>query len=69
MALKVGELYASFGIDASELDKALSGIEQKCSNLASSMTKTGAVMSAAITAPLVKVGKEIYEAGTASIRR
>lgn len=64
MALKVGELYASFGIDASELDKALSGIEQKCSNLASSMTKTGAVMSAAITAPLVKVGKEIYEAGT-----
>ena len=28
------------------------------------MTKTGAVMSAAITAPLVKVGKEIYEAGT-----
>jgi TP901 family phage tail tape measure protein len=64
MALKVGELYASFGIDASELDKALSGIEQKCSNLSSSMTKTGAVMSAAITAPLVKVGKEIYEAGT-----
>lgn len=64
MALKVGELYASFGIDASELDKALSGIEQKCSNLASSMTKTGAVMSAAITVPLVKVGKEIYEAGT-----
>ena len=64
MALKVGELYASFGIDASELDKALSGIEQKCSNLSSSMTKTGAVMSASSTAPLGKVGKEIYEAGT-----
>lgn len=63
MALKVGELYASFGIDTSELDKALSGIEQKCSNLASSMAKAGAAMSLAITTPLVKLGKNVFDTG------
>ena len=41
MALKVGELYASFGIDTSGIDSAISGIEQKCSDIASKLAKTG----------------------------
>lgn len=64
MALKVGELYASFGIDTSGIDNAISGIEQKCANIASSLAKTGAAMSLAITTPLVKFGKDVFEVGT-----
>lgn len=65
MALKVGELYASFGIDSSGIGSAISGIEKKCSGIASSLTKTGAILSASVTAPIVAFGKEIYTAGTA----
>lgn len=61
MALKVGELYASFGIDSSELDKAFSSIDKKCSDLASSMAKVGAGLSLAVTTPLVKIGKDMVQ--------
>lgn len=64
MALNVGELYASFGIETKGLDKQISSIEQKCSNIAKGLTVGGGVMSAAITAPLVKAGKAVYKAGT-----
>lgn len=64
MALKVGELFASFGIDASDLDKALSTIESKCGEIASKMATAGAALSLAVTTPLMKVGKDIYTAGT-----
>lgn len=63
MALKVGELYASFGIDTSDLSNAVSNIEQKCSEVASSMAKAGAAMSLAITTPLVSLGKNIFNTG------
>lgn len=64
MALKVGELYASFGIDTSGVSKALSGIQQQCNDMAGSLVKTGAKLGVAVTAPLVKIGKEIFSAGT-----
>lgn len=65
MALKVGELYASFGIDSSGIDSAISGIEKKCSSIASGLGKAGAAASLAITTPIVAIGKDIYDAGTA----
>ncbi len=63
MALKVGELYASFGIDSSDLSKAVSNIESKCNEVAASMAKAGAAMSLAITTPLVSLGKNVFNTG------
>lgn len=63
MALKVGELYASFGIDSSDLSKAVSNIESKCNEVAASMAKAGAAMSLAITTPLVSLGKNVFDTG------
>ena len=64
MALKVGELYASFGIDSSGLDSALSGIEKKCSSIAKGLAVTGAAMTATVTRSVVNVAKSIYDSGT-----
>lgn len=64
MALNVGELYASFGIDSKGLDSQISGIQKKCESIASGLTKGGAVLTAAITAPVIKAGTAIYKAGT-----
>ena len=64
MALQVGELYASFGIDTSGVDKALANIESKFSNLGKSLAVSGAAITAAITVPLVKAGKDIFMTGT-----
>ena len=64
MALNVGELYASFGIDSKGLDSQISGIQKKCESIAKGLTKGGAVMTAAITAPVIKAGTAIYKAGT-----
>ena len=64
MALQVGELYASFGIDTSGVDKALANIESKFSNLGKSLAVSGAAITAAITVPLVKAGKDIFKTGT-----
>lgn len=64
MALKVGELFASFSIDSSSVDGAMNQIEQSCNKLGSSMMRSGAGLSAAVTAPIVKAAKEMYTAGT-----
>ena len=64
MALKVGELYASFGIDTSGIDSAISGIEQKCSDIASTLAKTGTGLSLALTTPIVAFGKDVFKVGT-----
>lgn len=61
MALKVGELYASFGIDSSDLGKALSGIEKQCEQAAKTLAKTGAGLTLAVTTPLVALGKDILQ--------
>ena len=64
MALKVGELYASFGIDSSGLDSAISGIEKKCSSIAKGLAVTGAAMTATVTRSIVNAAKGVYESGT-----
>ena len=64
LALKVGELYASFGIDLSGIDSAISGIEKKCSGIASSLAKTGTGLSLALTTPIVAFAKDIFTVGT-----
>lgn len=64
MALKVGELFASFGIDTSGLNKSISGIEKQCANIGKTLAVTGAAMSAALTKPIMEAGKAIYQAGT-----
>lgn len=63
MALKVGELYASFGIDQKELDSALNSIEGKCNEIASSFAKTGGLLSASLTAPLIAMSKNALQTG------
>lgn len=65
MALKVGELFASFGIDSSSVDSAFSQISQQCDNIGSKMMSMGAALSVAVTAPVTKFAKDMYEAGTA----
>lgn len=64
MALQVGELYASFGIDTSGVDKALANIEKKFSSMGRSLAISGTAMTAAVTTPLVKIGKDIFKTGT-----
>ena len=64
MALNVGELYASFGIDTKGLDKQISSIQKQCQSIGKGMALAGAGLTAAITAPLVKAGKAVYSAGT-----
>lgn len=64
MALKVGELYASFGIDSSGLNSAISGIEKKCSSIAKGLAVTGAAITASVTRSVVNLGKDIYNTGT-----
>ena len=63
MALKVGELFATFGIDSSTLDDSLADIEKKCNDVASSMAAAGAGMSAGLTAPIVAFGKSALNTG------
>lgn len=63
MALKVGELFASFNLDTSGLNGAISSAEQSLSSIGKGLTIGGAAMTAAITAPIVNAAKEIYAAG------
>ena len=64
MALKVGELFASFNLDTSGLDGAVSSAEKKLSSLGKNLTLGGAGMTAAVTAPIVGAFKDIYAAGS-----
>jgi TP901 family phage tail tape measure protein len=62
LALKVGELYASFGIDQTSLDSAMKSIQSKCDSIANNLMTTGTALSLAVTTPIVKIGKEIIQA-------
>lgn len=64
MALKVGELFASFNLDTSGLDGAVSSAEKKLSSLGKNLALGGAGMTAAVTAPIVGAAKDIYAAGS-----
>lgn len=64
MALKVGELFASFNLDTSGIDSAVSSAESKLSSLGKGLAIGGAAMTAAVTAPLKQAASAIYDAGT-----
>ena len=62
MALNVGELYASFGIDTKGLDKQISGIQKQCQSIGKGMALAGAGLTAAITAPRASPSTSIVPA-------
>lgn len=64
MALKVGELFASFNLDTSGVSGAIDSAEKKMSSMGKSLMLGGAGMTAAITAPVTKAFTQIYSAGT-----
>ncbi|MEG2859749.1 MAG: phage tail tape measure protein [Clostridia bacterium] len=64
MALKVGELFATIGLDDSAFGKGLDSAQKSFSNLSAMLAKTGAALSLAVTVPLVALGKQILNAGT-----
>ena len=64
MALKVGELFASFNLDTSGIDGAVKSAESKMSNMGKNLAIGGAAMTAAVTVPLKKAASAIYEAGS-----
>lgn len=75
MALKVGELFASFNIDSSGIDKAVGTIENKCSAISGSLAKIGTGLSLAVTTPILRIGKQMiqtsidYESAFAGVRK
>ena len=64
MALKVGELFASFNLDTSGVSGAIDSAEKKMSSMGKNLMLGGAGMTAAITAPVTKAFSQIYSAGT-----
>ena len=64
MALKVGELFASFNLDTSGIDGAVKSAESKMSNMGKNLAIGGAAMTAAVTVPLKQAASAIYEAGS-----
>lgn len=75
MALNVGELYASFGIDSKGLGKQISGIEQQCANIGKSLFKSiaswdlmkmGAAAVGKAISSSINVGKE-FEASMSQV--
>lgn len=64
MALKVGELFASFNLDTSGVGGAIRDAERQLGDLGKGLQIGGAAMTAAVTVPVQKAAKEIYEAGS-----
>lgn len=64
MALKVGELFASFNVDTSGVSSAVNSIEKTLAGVGKNLMIGGAAMTAAVTVPLKKAAGEIYKAGS-----
>lgn len=64
MALKVGELFASFNLDTSGVGGAVSAAEKELSSLGKGLVIGGAAMTAAVTVPLKQAATSIYKAGS-----
>lgn len=58
MALKVGELYALFTLDQSGVDSAITSIERKLNGMSTTFTRTGTILTNAMTRPIIDFGKE-----------
>ncbi|MDO5300817.1 MAG: phage tail tape measure protein, partial [Clostridia bacterium] len=63
MALKVGELFASFDLDASGMNGTIRSIESSLEGIGASMVQVGSTLSSALTQPLVSFGKNALDAG------
>lgn len=69
MALKVGELYATFGIDATEMNTSLSGILETCNGIAKKLVMLGLVKKVGDATQYV-VGQSIeFESAFAGVRK
>ena len=64
MALKVGELFASFNVDTSGVSSAVNSVEKQLSSVGKNMMIGGAAMTAAVTVPITKAASDIYKAGS-----
>lgn len=64
MALKVGELFASFNLDTSGVGGAVSAAEKEMASLGKNLAIGGAAMTAAVTVPLKQAATSIYNAGS-----
>lgn len=64
MALKVGELFASFNLDTSGVSGAVNSAEKQLSQLGKGLMIGGGAMTAAVTAPLKAAAKALYTAGS-----
>lgn len=64
MALKVGELFASFNLDTSGIGSAVSSAEAKLASLGKGLAISGAAMTAAVTVPLKQAATAIYNTGS-----
>lgn len=62
MALKVGELYALFTLDQSQVDTALDSIRGKLTGMSTSFTRAGTLWTHALTRPILDFGKDSVNA-------
>lgn len=69
MALKVGELFASFDLDASGMTGTIRTIETQLEGIGADMIRAGSTLSSMVTDPLKGIGKSILSAGMVSPRR
>ena len=63
MALKVGELFASFDLDASGMTGTIRTIETQLEGIGADMIRAGSTLSSMVTDPLKGIGKSILSAG------
>lgn len=63
MALKVGELFASFDLDASGMTGTIRTIETQLEGIGADMIRAGSTLSSMVTDPLKGIGKNILSAG------
>lgn len=63
MALKVGELFASFDLDASGMNATMRTIENSMEAVGANMVSFGSTMQSAITSPLESFAKQAITAG------
>ena len=63
MALKVGELFASFDLDASGMTGTIRTIETQLEGIGADMIRAGSTLSSVVTDPLKGIGKSILSAG------
>ena len=63
---EIARLWVTIGAKSDQLDKDLQGVQQRLNNFGNSMLRTGGIMTAAVTVPIVAgFGKIIKEAGEA----